>query len=177
MVNARKNLAGIAIVVAGAAWMLAACANERGPHPNLPTIGILTSFTSQNLCNLGVSPAVRLSAVPEGTASYKLRITNISVLSGLRVEVSLKADGSLIPEGAIGNFDAPCPGELQTFNYRVEVMALGVDGRPLAYNWAFASARSLTRQLESEQHQATGRVARPDPSSPISASRPVFFTQ
>jgi hypothetical protein len=177
MVNARKTPTGTGIVLMAAASILAGCANESGPYPNLPPLGLRTAFTSKNLCGLGVSPEVRLGGVPAATASYRLRLTNISVLRATRWEATIKAEGPVIAEGAIADFVAPCPGELQTFNYRLEIMALAGDGQPLAYGWGFPSARSLTRQVQQEQAELSGRRAKSDPDAPVSPTRPPFFVQ
>jgi hypothetical protein len=174
MIPAKKApaRAAIAAVVLG---MLAACANDRGPHPDLPPLGVRVDFFSQNLCEQGVSPEIRLGGVPANAASYRLRLTNVSVLNARPREMTAKADGAVIPEGTFSDFEAPCIGELQTSEFRLEVMALANDGRPLAYGWGFATARSLTRQLDAENAQARGRLPAPDRTSPIPVTRPVFF--
>jgi len=157
---------------------LVACANDLGPHPNLPVLGAFTDFLSTNLCSEGVSPEIRLGGVPANTASYRLLFTNVSVLSAPRWQVTLRADSPVVPAGAIEKFEAPCPGELLSFNYRLEVMALDGDQRPLAYGWTFASARSLTKQIEREQVMA--RTLGPERSGlrgQPGTNRPHFFIQ
>ena len=161
-----------------AAGLLTGCANERGPNPNLPPLGVRLEFLAKNLCSQGISPEVRLGGVPANTASYRLRLTNISIVNATRWEATVKAEGPLIPEATIGDFDAPCPGEQQSFTYRLEVMALGPGGQPLAYGWNFAQARSLTRQIEEEQAELKRHpIDRPDRSTLPAARRPPFFTQ
>ncbi len=140
------------------------CANDRGPHPDLPRIGLYSTFTSRNLCGLGVSPEVRLITAPADTAVYRVKMTNVSALSGPSWEFDIPAAAmfnrngeTVLPEAAIPDFPAPCVPEniiQQYFNYRVEVMAMGKDNRPLAYGWGFAVAYSLTRQLGFERAQA-----------------------
>ena len=160
------------------ATILAGCANVRGPHPDLPPLGARMEFLSRNLCSEGVSPEIRLGGVPGNTAYYRLRITNTSVLAAPRADATIKAESPVIPEGALSDFDAPCPGELQAFNYRLEVMALADDGRSLAYGWAFASARALTKQIQQEQDEIKRRLAdRPDRKKFPEAKRPPLFIQ
>jgi hypothetical protein len=142
----------------------------------LPPIGIQAEFTSRNLCSLGVSPEVRLGGVPAQTATYRWRMTNVSVLRASRWQTDLPASGPLIPAGAVPDFPTPCPGELQNFVYRFEIMALAADGRPLAYGWQFISAVSTTLAVEREQARASSRSPARDLNAPISVSRPPFFT-
>lgn len=162
-------------VSAVALLAIAGCAPDRGPHPNLPLLGIQAEFTSKNLCSLGVSPELRLGGVPAGAATYRWRLTNVGVLRGPTWQADVPADGAIIPEGAIADFPTPCPGEQQTMVYRFEVMALAADGRPLAYGWNFVSAISTTRRVEMEQARASGRLSAPDRIAPVPVSRPAFF--
>lgn len=164
----------ISLTVAILALGATGCANERGPHPNLPPIGSQMEFSSRNLCSEGVSPQIRLGGVPSGTASYRLRLTNVSVLTSTRWEATVSAESPIIAEGAIANFDPPCPGEQQTFTYRLEIMALAADGQPLGYGWNFAQARSLSRQIDQEREELRQRATTPD-RPPPSSSLPPFF--
>lgn len=165
--------AAIAVVV-----IVAGCANDRGPYPGLPPLGVRFEFLSKNLCEEGISPGVRLGGVPANTAAYRLRITNTSVLAAQRWEGTINGDTPLIPEGSIADFDAPCPGDQQTLSFRLEVMALASDGHPLAYGWAFATARSLTRQIQQEQAELKRRPAdRPNRTLFPAPTRPPFFIQ
>lgn len=162
-------------LLGAAVLTLGGCAADRGPHPELPPIGIQAEFTSRNLCSLGVSPQVRLGGVPAQTAAYRWRMTNVSVLRAPRWQTDLPAGGPLIPAGAVPDFPTPCPGELQNFVYRFEIMALAADGRPLAYGWQFVPAVSTTRTVEREQLRALGRVPAPDRTAPIGVANPTFF--
>lgn len=160
--------------------LLTACANERGPHPNLPPIGVQAEFTSRNLCALGVSPEVRLGGVPPQTATYRWRMTAVSVLLAPPWQADTPANGPIISEGAVPDFPAPCPGELERprpTSYRFEIMALAKTGEPLAYGWSFVSARSLPAQLDIERLQAVGRLQAPNRNAPVSTRRPPFFIQ
>lgn len=155
-----------------------ACANDRGPYPNLPPLGARLEFLSKNLCGQGVSPEIRLGGIPAGTASYKLLLTNVSVLNAPRWEKTIKAEAALIPEGSIADFDSPCPGERQIFNYRLEIMALAASGQSLAYGWTFAQARSLTLQIEQEQtDMKRPLIDRPNRSMLPAPRNPPFFIQ
>jgi len=179
MTHAGANRAGIALTaIAMMAALLAACANERGPHPNLPPLGARLEFHSKNLCGQGVSPEIRLGGVPSNTASFRLRLTNVSVLSATRWEKTIKAETGVIPEGSFPDYDAPCPGEKQTFSYRLEVMALAGDGQPIAYGWTFATVRSLTWHLEDEQLASKKPTSeRVDRSLAPAPRNPPFFVQ
>lgn len=169
-----------AAVLVPALLAASACANDRGPYPNLPPLGLQAEFTSKNLCGLGVSPEVRLGGVPAGTATYRWRITNVSVLFAQPWQIDLPANGPTIPEGAVAEFPTPCLGELElprSTTYRFEIMALAADRRPLAYGWNFISARSLPYQLDIERMREARRIEAPDRTAPVSASRPSFFIQ
>lgn len=166
------------VCIFAALLFLAACANDRGPHPNLPPLGIQAEFTSRNLCGLGVSPEVRLGGVPAGTAVYRWRMTNVSVLFAPSWQVDVPANGPLIPEGAVPDFPTPCPGELdqpRSTSFRFEVMALAENGQPLAYGWNFISVRSLSSQLDIERRRAARLIEAPDRNAPVSTGRPSFY--
>ncbi len=178
MEPAHKNRPKNAILAFGAVAILAGCANDRGPHPGLPPLGVRSEFLSKNLCSEGIFPEIRLGGVPANAAQYRLRLTNVSVLAAPTWTATVNAEGLLIPEGAVPAFDAPCPGEQQSFTYRLEVMALAAGGVPLAYGWGFVSARSLTRQIELEQAELKQRPAdRPNRTRHPSPRTPPFFIQ
>jgi hypothetical protein len=118
-------------------------------------------FGVKNLCGLGVSPAMTLSPVPDGTARWRVKLTNIDALIQTPWEETLPATGATIAEGAAANYVAPCPGDTRVFRYRTEVMALDAEGRALAHGMAvrpIASLASLAR--------TRGPVA-PPPSDPL----------
>jgi hypothetical protein len=154
--------------------VVAACAGDAGPYPDLPVLGISGKFSSKNLCSLGVSPALMLSQLPVGTAIYRVRMTDVSVLMGARWQGEVPARGAAIPEGALAELPLPCPAEKQTLTFRLEVMALTADGRPLAYGWNFLSAQSIENVLSVEREQAKSR--QPADVTPVRPSRPPFFT-
>jgi hypothetical protein len=172
-----KRFLGMRLAVGAALGLIvAACANDRGPYPNLPRIGVGAEFTSRNLCGVGVSPEIQLGNLPANVATYRLQVTEISTLKGPRWQADLPAKGPLIAEGVLEGFDLPCPGDKQHLQYRVEVMALGADAQPLAYGWGFASARALPEQIEVEQKRAKPGE-RPSATGPRGSSRPYFFVQ
>lgn len=179
MAKPERNRTPFAAAAIVAMAILAGCASDRGPHPDLPPLGARFEFLSKNLCSEGISPEIRLGGIPADAASYRLQISNISVVAAPRWEATVvKAETPVIPAGAIANFDAPCPGEQQSFLYRLEVMAIARDGRPLAYGWQFGTARSLTRQIEQEQAELKRRPSeRPNRTSFPAAQRPPFFIQ
>jgi hypothetical protein len=164
------------------ALFASACAGDRGPHPELPFMAISSAFRVANLCSLGVSPEIRLVGVPQGTVVYRLMVTNVGVLRAPRQRIEVAATGPVIPEGALTEFELPCPSELQTMNYRFEVMAVAADRRPLAYGWNFITARNVAIQLEIERNEAKQPPPVPDTENAArisrnpSISRPTFFT-
>lgn len=171
----KSRSAGFAVVLASMA-LVTGCANDRGPYPTLPPIGARFEFLSKNLCEDGRSPEIRLGGVPAGTAAYRLRITNTSIVAKQRWEGTVKAESPLIPEGAMADFDAPCLEDQQVLTYRLEVMALAGDNRPIGYGWAFANARSLPRQIQQEQSELKRRPSeRPDRTTFPAARLPPFF--
>jgi hypothetical protein len=167
---AKRGLwAGVVLVLG----FLAGCASERGPNPQLPRIGLLSQFTSHNLCTLGISPEIKLYDVPSGVATYRVQMTLISALFAPPWQADVAANGTTIPEGALAGYEGPCPPERQTFSYRFEVMALGNDGQPVAYGWNFASTAWLTRITDIERQ----RLERGQPATsqlPASPSRPFW---
>jgi hypothetical protein len=144
----RSALMGIA---ATALLAVAGCARDLGPHPDLPFLLISAGLTSQNLCGLGVSPRINLPNAPANAVRYRFKMTLVSALSGPTWETDVPATGNIIPEGALNDFPAPCPPEIQNYSYRVEMMAYDANDKPLAYGWNFWSTRSLARQVYAEQ--------------------------
>jgi len=160
------------ILGTAAALAMGACANDRGPYPNLPTMGVFSEFKSRNLCGLGESPEIKLGAVPPNTATYRLLISQVSTLRGGRWQADIPASGPGIAEGALNGFDLPCPADKQVLTYRLEVMALAADARPLGYGWGFSSAISLPEQIEIEQRLAKRP---PQPAVAVPTRSPSFF--
>ena len=163
--KARRTSGAVAWLLSLAVAAVAGgCANDRGPHPDLPRIGIDTGFTAHSLCGEGVSPALRVISPPAGAATYRIKMTMVNALAGPSWQFDVPAttlvnttppggsrNVATIPEATIPDFPAPCPPERQIYVYRLEVMAMGSGGAPLAYGWSFASAQSLVHQLATER--------------------------
>lgn len=137
---------------------VSACASPPPPFPELPRLGVLAQLTSRNLCGLGVSPAIAISGAPQATAQYRLRMTNIDVLFRQPWQTTVSAGSAgTIPEGAIADYVAPCVGDLSQFSfyryqqYRLEVMALDPQNRPLAYGQTTLLAQSVNATLDRER--------------------------
>lgn len=162
-----------ALLAALTPLLLAGCARDRGPHPELPFIGVAVEYTSHNLCSLGQTPAIKLYGAPGGAARYRVRITNVGVLSGPSWEVETPATGAVIAEGALGDVPNPCPSELQSYTYRYEVMALAGNSQPLGYGWNFINVQSLPRRVQIEGTQQS-RPPRPDTNT-VESLRPPYF--
>jgi hypothetical protein len=146
------------------AWLAAAvagCASPPPPFPELPRLDVSTRLGSRHLCGMGISPPIRIDSVPSETALYRLRLTNTDVLFQQPWQTTVPASSRQgIAEGAIADFVAPCVGELRLNSfypyrrYRLEVMALDSQSRPLAYGQTTFLVRSVNSTLERER--ATG---------------------
>jgi hypothetical protein len=163
---------------------MAGCASEAGPHPELPRIGVLSQFSSHNLCSLGVSPEIGVYDAPPGAATYRVQMTFVGGLTGETWQAETPARGTIIPEGALTGYEGPCPPERQTFRYRVEVLALAANGEPVGYGWNFMSTLWLARVAEAERQRllkglpATGQLQKFAPPKSFWAPRadePAFF--
>lgn len=152
-----------ALTAAVALLALAACAPTPPLFPELPRLQVSTGFGLRNLCGLGVSPAIGVTGAPAGTARYRVRMTNTSVLLQTPWQETLPASPAGIAEGAAPSYPPPCMGVYQQYAYRFEVMALDANDRPLAYGQATASAVSLDRLV---------RQARNAPATPGAAATP-----
>ncbi len=153
----------IAGLVLGAV-ALAACAPARGPHADVAQFGIHVRFALANLCAGGMSPPIALEEVPQGTSEFLVQVTNVTVLLARPQEwrILVGPDPTRIPFGALQDYAGPCPGELQRFNYRVEVLSLGRDGRRTGYGMRVVSVEPVSRQAQ----QVWGRGSAPDPLEP-----------
>lgn len=136
---------GAVLTAAFALLALAACAPTPPLFPELPRLIVSTGFALQNLCNDGVSPAIKVAGAPRGTTRYRVKMTNVSVVLQTAWQDTLPATPSGIAEGAAPSYPPPCMGTYQQYAYRFEVMALDTTGRPLAYGATTVSAVSLDR--------------------------------
>lgn len=121
--------------------MLTSCASTE-PFPNLPRMSVSTQFDVENLCDMAVSPAIRLVKVPDKVAKYIVQISNVNVLIQTPWREVIPASSKTeIPEGAAKTYVGPCFGDMARFDpispygyqHRVEVLAENSDGEPLAY--------------------------------------------
>lgn len=162
--------APLALLLAG---LLAGCASPAPPFPDLPRLGVATTIGSKNLCGLGVSPAISISNAPPATTQYRLRMSNTDVLYQQPWTTTVAAVPNGFAEGAIADYDAPCVGDLRVYSfyryqtYRLEVLALDNQGRPLAYGQTQILVQSVNTTLDRErsaQRRGGSTAAEPTPS-------------
>jgi hypothetical protein len=166
-----------ALVAAVGVLTLGGCYSPPTPFPGLPRMGVATQFGIQNLCNVGVSPQIKLSKVPDGTTDYVVQITDTDVLIQTPWRETIPfADKAEIPEGAAKTFVGPCLGDNTRFPplapygyvFRVEVLAQNAGGKPLAYgatNVLVQSPYLTARRLRLQQQQ-------PAPGAPGAGAYP-----
>jgi hypothetical protein len=151
------------------AGLVAACASPPSPFPELPRLDISTKLTSRNVCGLGVSPPISIGKAPPATAQYRLRMTNIDVLFQQPWQTTVDAKPGGFAEGAIADYQAPCVGDLRVYSfyrfqqYRLEVLALDAQSRPLAYG----STNFLLQSISSMQDRERSPQARRTPEVPV----------
>jgi len=160
----------LCVLLAGA---LAACASPPPPFPDLPRLTVATSFGSRNLCGLGVSPPIKITKAPPATAQYRLRMINTDVLFQTPWETTQPAKAEGFAEGDIADYEAPCVGELRLYTYyryqqyRLEVLALDAQNRPLAYGSATVPVYSVGTMVDRERAaQRQGSPGTPEPQRP-----------
>jgi hypothetical protein len=156
-----------ALTAAVALLALAACAPASPLFPELPRLQVAAAFGLQNLCGLGVSPAIAVAGAPAGTTRFRVRMTNTSVLLQTPWQETLPAGPTGIAEGAAPSYPPPCMGTYQQYAYRFEVMALDANDRPLAYGQTTATAVTLdrlARQARNAPAQPGAAAARPGPA-------------
>lgn len=151
----------------GLAGILAACGPARGPQSALPQMTLGVRFGLENLCSGSQSPPMRLIDVPEATAAYRIRITNVSVLLQTPREWTLPAprEKGLLPFGALDNWTGPCPGDLQRYRYRIEALALDSAGTPVAYGQTEDTVDPVNEQAQRLWRRG-GEGVPPDPTVP-----------
>jgi hypothetical protein len=133
--------------------LLAAC-QSGGPSAGLPALTVNSTMTADNLCSLGVSPAIEIGQVPGATVRYRVRFQNVGVLFGEAQNFEIAAAPRSVPQGALEAYRGVCPGERQRFEIRIEVLAIDAQGRALAYGMtsqAVTSTTSMLRAPRSEQ--------------------------
>jgi hypothetical protein len=144
------------------AFGLAACAAEPAGG-GLPTMRLAAQLRLDNMCSQGRSPPIAIQNPPAGAASYQLRLTNISVLRQTPQDwtIPVPADPRRIPLGALPGYEGPCPGDFQTFTFRLEVVARAAAGEALAFGQTRMQALSVNRLAQAQWRQA----GRPGPVS------------
>lgn len=186
--NVWRRSTSMLLRLSSTALMLAGCSNATTPFPDLPRLSVTTQFDIQNLCDIGVSPQIRLSSVPDSATNYVVQITDIDVLieSPWRENIPL-ASKSEIPEGAAKTFVGPCIGDNLRFaplapsgyRFRVEVLAEDAAAKPLAYGSTtvyvqspYLAARRLRQRLQQPGPGATAPAAAPTQIMPSPAPSP-----
>ncbi len=147
---------------------LIACAPmSKTSYGDLPQLRVGVRLGLENLCAGSQSPPIALQNVPASTVSYRVRMSNISVLMQTPSEwtIPAPAEPALVPIGALPGYSGPCPGELQRFTYRLEVMALDAQGRPAAFGLANMPVVSVNKMAQ-ETWRRAGRGGDVDPSLP-----------
>jgi hypothetical protein len=151
----------------GFAGFVAACGTDPGPFPQLQPLALGVRMGLENLCTGSQSPPIRILDAPEATASYRIRITNVSVLlqSPREWTVAAPREKDLLPFGALDNWIGPCPGDLQRYRYRIEALALDAAGTPIAYGRTEDTVDPVNEQAQ-RLWRRSGSVAPPDPTVP-----------
>ena len=90
---------------------------------------ITYGIEGKNKCG-GVSPAIKITNVPPGTARVKVEMKDLDVPSFNHWNNTFKYEGDL-PEGKGVNYYGPCPPS-GMHTYRVTVTALDTTGKVLA---------------------------------------------
>jgi hypothetical protein len=135
------------VIAAAGILALAGCASEVAP-PQPGAMAIEPAFGLANLCALGVSPRITVIDPPAATAKYQVDMRNIDVLFPTPWEMTLVANGAVIPEGAGADYRGPCPGEFQRHRYRFTVTALDANGHELAQAQSIQLAANPTGYVQ-----------------------------
>ena len=164
-VNRVRPLAVPAVMLMLIALSLVACAPMRTGYSDLPRLRVAVRLGLENLCAGSQSPPIALQNVPAGTARYRFRMSNMSVLMQTPSEwtIPVPDEPSLIPIGALAGYSGPCPGEFQRFNYRMEVLALDAQGRPSGFGAANMQVASVNRMAQ-EAWRRAGKSEAADPT-------------
>lgn len=141
------------IWVASALLALLAACQAGGPSAGLSALAVNSVMTADNLCSLGVSPAIEIGRVPSATARYRVRFQNVGVLFSEAQNFEIDATTRNVPQGALEAYRGVCPGERQRFEIRIEVLALDALGRALAYGMTSQSVTSTTTMLKAPKPQ------------------------
>jgi hypothetical protein len=135
------------ILALGALLALLAACQSGGSSAGLPVLTVNSIMTADNLCSLGVSPAIEIARAPSATARYRVRFQNVGVLFSEAQNFEIDATTRSVPQGALEAYRGVCPGERQRFEIRIEVLAVDAQGRALAYGSTNRSVTSTTSML------------------------------
>jgi len=107
--------------------VLGACVGEK-VSPNAVALGVDFSWENTKKCT-SVSPAIRVSGVPDGTKSFKVRLVDLDKTSWNHGGGTVANDGSgVIPAGALkSGYNGPCPPS-GSHRYKFIVKALDAQG-------------------------------------------------
>lgn len=176
----------IGLAICAGMAVLNACQYPAPPLADLPRLRLSTQFGVENLCNIGVSPRIRLANVPAGTTAYVVKMTNISVLIQTPWREAIPAASKEeIPEGAGKTFVGPCIGDNTRFaptapfgyTYRVEVLAVDAAGKSLAYGWTNVLVQSpylTARRMRVQQQRQGSEPPPPSTAQPQSGFLPGY---
>lgn len=139
-----------AAIAMAALTFLAACTNSTPGPAGLPQMAVRTFLDIRHLCSLGVSPPIELDKAPRA-ARYRIRFINTSVLYAPPSDFDVASEGPAIAEASLDGYRGACPGESQSFIFRIEVLALDAQGRSLAYGQTLVTANSTTRLMRLRQ--------------------------
>jgi hypothetical protein len=167
-------LVGPALALAA---LVAGCAAPASPYPDLPRLEVKTAFAARNLCGLGILPAINVMNPPRDVARYTIKITSIDVLIQTPWTATVPAVSTGVAEGTAPDYYGPCPGELQTFRYRFEVLALDAADQPLGYGLTIAQTGSLGKLVRAQKGApGLGGTGAETPAEPGGARDLLFGT-
>ncbi len=164
-VNRLHPLRVLTVLLSGAS--LVACAPMATSYRDLPQLRVAVRLGLENVCAGSQSPPIALQNVPAGTARYRVRMSNMSVLVQTPTEwtIPVPEEPGLVPIGALPGYTGPCPGEFQRFTYRLEILALDIQGRPAGFGAASLPVASVNKMAQ-ETWQRAGRGGAADPMLP-----------
>ena len=99
---------------------------------NLPKIGVEYELTEQDICRGNGSPAIRLSDLPAGVASYDVLMTDMDSPRFRHWRETIESQEPAIPAGRGGTYVGPgCPPN--GHRYRISILARNAQRQPIAY--------------------------------------------
>jgi len=113
-------------------------ATQVGSNLDTGTIGVEFTFQKQNMC-FGPSPEISLSNLPKGTTDLRVSLRDLDHPIADHGGGYLKnVRGCVIPEGALEQYQGPCPPMDNPFHphYVFKVEAIDSAGNVLAFGQA-----------------------------------------